>query len=335
FCEIAPKANGGTVYASEVTFTPGQTSAAQDFKNNLEKQYGFDGETTNTMWKLYQSIKTQEGDRTDYIFNRLMGGAQYAGFKWNNTAGSMEEVKSVLSKYGITGSEADKLVYNIRIQYLLSSGNYGMVSDLSTEDYKAFKVKASNVYPNMDFDTLWNRNYSKYSGKADFAHQSITTATHLYDKPRLADAYGVFVGGTNGLAGWRGDVTKDAEATPSLGNDDYRADLDSVNITALMQNRKIDYITASNQYYDGIASGAYTRADQFKQNIDLTYVKQSIYSSLVPRKIRDVGPNIQTHIPRTEAESMDYLRVNYPASYNFIRSLEAGNNDLQDYIGEP
>ncbi|MBF0788353.1 hypothetical protein IR123_10790, partial [Streptococcus sp. 19428wC2_LYSM12] len=41
FCEIAPKANGGTVYASEVTFTPGQTSAAQDFKNNLEKQYGF------------------------------------------------------------------------------------------------------------------------------------------------------------------------------------------------------------------------------------------------------------------------------------------------------
>lgn len=120
-----------------------------------------------------------------------------------------------------------------------------------------------------------------------------------------------------------------------MGNDDYRADLDAVNITAIMQKNKINYISASNLYYDGISSGVYTRANAFKQNVSLDYVKQAIYSSLVPSKTIDLGPNIQSHIRRTDAESMEYLRVHYPVSYNFIRSLEAGKNDLQDYSGQP
>ncbi|BCK43528.1 hypothetical protein DAT299_10920 [Streptococcus suis] len=274
-CETASFANGGTtVYASEIAFTSGQNTVAQDFKNNLQKQYGFDSQTADIMWMLYDNIKKAEGKNADYLFNRIMGGVQYDGFKWDNTAGGMGEVKNVLNQYGVSGSDADKLIYNIRIQYLLSSGNYGAVSTLSPTDYKVFKSTANKVYPGVDFDTLWDSNYSKYSDKADFAHQSITTATHLYDKPRLADIYGILVGGTASLAGWRGDVTKDAEASPSMGNDDYRADLDTVNITSIMQKNKIDYISASNMYYDGIASGTYNRANTFKQNVSLDDVKK-------------------------------------------------------------
>ncbi|WP_156009879.1 hypothetical protein [Streptococcus ruminantium] len=59
-----------------------------------------------------------------------------------------------------------------------------------------------------------------------------------------------------------------------MGNDDYRADLDTVNITSMMQKNKMDYISASNLYYDGISSGAYTRANVFKQNISLADVKK-------------------------------------------------------------
>ncbi|WP_155997423.1 hypothetical protein [Streptococcus ruminantium] len=335
-CESAQRAVGGkTVSASTVKFDQSYSAGGYEFKQNLMKQYGFDQTTSDLMWKLYQNIKDKEGKNADYAFNRLMGGAQYAGFKWDNTAGSTGEVREVLHKYGMTGSDADKLVYNIRIQYLLSSGNYGAISTLSPTDYRAFKSTASKIYPDVDFDQLWNSNYTRYSSKTDFAHQSITTATHLYNKPRLADIYGVFVGGTNALAGWRGDVTKDAEASPSMGNDDYRADLDTVNITSMMQKNKMDYISASNLYYDGISSGAYTRANVFKQNISLADVKKAIYSSLVPSKTIDLGPNIQSHIRRSDAESMEYLRINYPTSYNFIRSLEAGKNDLQDYISQP
>ncbi|MQQ52143.1 hypothetical protein GEZ89_04030 [Streptococcus mitis] len=312
--------------------------SAYEFKQNLKKQYGFDEETSDLLWKLYKNIEKTEGGNTDYIYNRLVGGVTYnnsnwSNFKWNNTAGSIGDIRSELDKYGIKDSQAEKLIYNIRIQYYMSSGSYGEASTLSSMNYEAFKLTASKSYPGVDFDTLWNSNYSKYSGKTDFAHQSITTATHLYDKPAPADVYGIFMGGTSALAGWRGDVTKDAEDKPSLGNDDYKADLDTVNITSIMQKNKVDYISASNLYYDGISSGSYTRANAFKENVSLDYVKKAVYNSLVPSKVVDLGPNIQSYSGRrTDAESMEYLKKNYPDSYNFIRSLEEGKNDLQDYI---
>ena len=57
------------------------------------------------------------------------------------------------------------------------------------------------------------------------------------------------------------------------------------------------------------------------------------YNSLVPAKMIALGPNIQSYSGRrTDAESMEYLKKNYPDSYNFIRSLEEGKNDLHDYI---
>ena len=316
--------------------------SAYEFKQNLKKQYGFDEETSDLLWKLYKNIEKTEGGNTDYIYNRLVGeviynNSNWNSFKWNSTAGSIGDIRSELDKYGIKDSQAEKLIYNIRIQYYMSSGIYGDTDSLKKQGrYNSFKSTASEVYSDVDFDTLWNGNYSKYSGKTDFAHQSITTATHLYDKPVPADIYGIFMGGTSALAGWRGDVTKDAEAKPSLGNDDYKADLDTVNITSIMQKNKVDYISASNLYYDGISSGSYTRANAFKQNVSLDYVKKAVYNSLVPSKVVDLGPNIHSYSSRrTDEESMEYLKKNYPDSYNFIRSLEEGKNDLQDYTNVP
>ena len=40
----------------------------------------------------------------------------------------------------------------------------------------------------------------------------------------------------NELASWRGDITNQAFAKPSLGNDDYKADLDADNIVNLYNN---------------------------------------------------------------------------------------------------
>ncbi|RKV92903.1 MAG: hypothetical protein D8H99_29175 [Streptococcus sp.] len=61
-------------------------------------------------------------------------------------------------------------------------------------------------------------------------------------------------------------------------------------------------------------------------------LKKAVYNSLVPSKTIDLGSNIQSCSRRTDAESMEYLKKNYLNSYNFIRSLEEGKNDLQDYI---
>ena len=47
----------------------------------------------------------------------------------------------------------------------------------------------------------------------------------------------------------------------------------------------------------------------------------------------DLGSNIHSYSSRrTDAESIEYLKKNYPDSYNFIRSLEEDKNDLHDYI---
>lgn len=73
-------------------------------------------------------------------------------------------------------------------------------------------------------------------------------------------------------------------------------------------------------------------AYEFKQNVNLDYVKKAVYNSLIHSKVVDLGPNIQSCSRRTDAESMEYLKKNYLNSYNFIRSLEEGKNDLQDYI---
>jgi len=59
------------------------------------------------------------------------------------------------------------------------------------------------------------------------------------------------------------------------------------------------------------------------------------YNSLVLSKVVALGSNKQSYSRRTNAEFMEYLKKNYPDSYNFIRSLEEGKNDLQDYTNVP
>ena len=73
-------------------------------------------------------------------------------------------------------------------------------------------------------------------GHADFTHQSITMATHLNTSSfQLADIYGGRER-VKDLSGWEGDTTFNAnDIKPSIGEDDYKADLDSVNLIGRMQ----------------------------------------------------------------------------------------------------
>ena len=150
--------------------------------------------------------------------------------------------------------------------------------------------------------------------KADFTHQSITMATHL--NPRwfvLADFYG---GRKNvkDLSGWEGDTTTNAtDMQPSIGMDDYLADLDSVNIVKRMTSNTQSYTQAMNSYFNDLQSSPNLREKEFKQNVDLNEVKSTIFESLVPVYERS-----------SEEQSMEYLKEHekYNSSYLFIESLE-------------
>ena len=85
---------------------------------------------------------------------------------------------------------------------------------------------------------------------ADFTHQSITMATHLNPSSlQLSDLYGGSREHVKDLSGWEGDTTKNAtDKKPSIGEDDYKADLDSVNLISRMQKGQ-SYDQAITSYY--------------------------------------------------------------------------------------
>ncbi|MBF0779026.1 hypothetical protein [Streptococcus cuniculi] len=120
---------------------------------------------------------------------------------------------------------------------------------------------------------------------------------------------------TNHLSGWLGDITL---GNISLNNPDYKADLDAVNIVALMKQNNSDYATASTQYYDGIAAGRYNRADLFvKNNGGLSNIKQTIYGTVGIKANSDGDALIQ-------------LRTKNPVAYNFIGHLVRHKSDYSE-----
>ena len=86
-------------------------------------------------------------------------------------------------------------------------------------------------------------------GHADFTHQSITMATHLNpNQAQLSDLYGGRER-VKDLSGWEGDTTFNAnDMKPSIGEDDYKAELDSVNLIGRMQKGQ-SYDQAISSYY--------------------------------------------------------------------------------------
>ena len=318
-----------------------------NYKESLKVQYGFDDKTSRIIVKLKRNIYNPKirNDRKDQVFARLLGGLSYGKeddsfikkVMWNTTAGEGQEnledhdviltMREQYKEYGkLTDEEFEYLNYKVRIQH----GNYGYYDDIEKDDRPKFKETMEKTLgyklTDGEFKKMWNEQIDSFKGKTDFSHQYITIATHLYGKSRIPD----LLGGheyTNNMSGWLGDTTNVADVNPSIGNDDYKADLDSVNITSIMKKNNISFIEASNKYYKNLENGTYNRAEEFKKNIDFDDVKRKIYAQL-GEKIKDSEG--KTIIPR----DINYIKKNYPQTYNFIKSLENNQNNIKDYYNE-
>ena len=132
-----------------------------------------------------------------------------------------------------------------------------------------------------DFIEKWNRDRKAYYGTGDCTHQAITMATNLYNNYlRPANIVGLMYSSldshklTNELAGWRGDVTSQVVKKPSMNCDDYKADLDAVNILHLCNKDKSrNPIEVYNEYYKGIREGTINRAKMFKKIVGFKYTQ--------------------------------------------------------------
>lgn len=278
----------------------------------VQTQYGFDDETVRIMESVYDKLYEKYPDalqkEIDWRFTRLMGGLFYdegdvSGLKWNDVAGCA-------------------------IDEFVSVDDYGNPADMTEKDI---------FQSDEDFLQFWNKNYNRYVGKADYAHQQVTTAAILVPVIRkdgeLSNIY--LLGGDEKVAeyaGWLGDAVLPPQA---FGPEDYKADLDAVNITNLMEKRDLTYQEAVGEYYLQLENGL-SRAELFLQDTDLTYVKEKIYDQFVYPDMKEQIANTLTVEERILAQErlkddeylMNYLKSKVPATYNFIRSLENGEPEM-------
>ncbi|WP_216728910.1 T7SS effector LXG polymorphic toxin [Streptococcus oralis] len=316
------------------------------FVQTMMAEYGFDAETAQQLLTIKQGIDkkfpTSSQEFRDYIFLRVVGAANYDDFKWNETAGglwqyfyyefvsdpntgqklrTLKPVLEIFQELGLKEEKAKELYYNLRLQHELTSGENNDSETLKVNSpklYETYKKRYSEAYDKEDdFDKFWDTKLKAYSnngaGHADFTHQSITMATHLNpNQVQLADIYGGRER-VKDLSGWEGDTTKNAtDMKPSIGEDDYKADLDSVNLIGRMQKGQ-SYDQAISSYYVDLQKDSTQREREFLKNKDWKEVRRTIYSSLVPAYILKKG----------EASIKEYIESNYQGVSKFLNRLEA------------
>ncbi|EFM29181.1 T7SS effector LXG polymorphic toxin [Streptococcus gallolyticus] len=319
------------------------------FVNTMMTEYGFDVETAKQLLTIKRGIDSQfsyfagyTSQERDYIFLRLIGAVSYDGVKWDETAGylsnyfytetisdfftgdtqkvpmSLLEIFQVL---GLSEQEAKELNYNLRLQHEMAGGTLDDTTTLqenTSKEYATYKDTYKSVYgTTKGFDDFWDEHLKAYSnngaGNADFTHQSITMATHLNPSGlQLSDFYGGREH-VKALAGWEGDTTYNAnDEKPSIGEDDYKADLDAVNIVGRMAKGQ-SYERAMSGYYSDVTKDETVREKEFLKNEDWDKVKGTIYASLVPIDIRRKG----------EEATSNYIFENYEDVSKFLSRLEA------------
>ena len=318
------------------------------FVQTMMAEYGFDAETAQQLLTIKQGIDkkfpTSSQEFRDYIFLRVVGAVSYNDLKWDETAGYLnnyfyDEVISspstvekmrvekpllkIFKELGIKEEkDAKKLIYNLRLQHEMAGGEYKNTKSLQENDpklYQNYKDKYEKVYGTSgNFDQFWYSKLKAYSnngvGHADFTHQSITMATHLNPSSlQLSDVYGGGRERVKDLSGWEGDTTKNAtDKKPSIGEDDYKADLDSVNLIGRMQKGQ-SYDQAITSYYADLQKDSTLREREFLKNKDWKQVRSTIYASILPLEIMEKGDDA----------IKAYIESNYPGVSKFLNRLEA------------
>lgn len=337
------------------------------FINMLVEQYGFDKEMSGLITEISTLIDEKfpylsQTEREQLLLVTLGSFIYSEGFEngksmgdkvkgyvsdvsWMDVAGTPSDItglpldgKILLKHLGLTDKhkQITKLRYNIRLQSQIASGIYPNYDEIKSDDLESYKLSYEKVYgvqlSDEMFKEKWNEKYSSFYGKGDFAHFSITTASNLNNRLRGSDLTKFGHENVNDFAGWLGDATLTDSDDISFGNDDYKADLDAVNITQKMRNENISYIEASNEYYSEMKRGEYTRAEKFVEYKPVEEIKQKIFVKLLPDNMKNVeDPGMQSHFELpSEEQCMDYLQKNYPSTYNFIRNIETGNQELTD-----
>lgn len=234
------------------------------FIQMLRDQFGFDLDPAKDLFELYSRIAN-----TKYYYRKegsLINIFQYRYPTNKETALAFFQTVGAAS---YAYNEDSSWVSNLKnqFQWAATAGiPPNFVDILRQYGYSDDKAQSIKKFLNDQHDESGKTGYF-----ADFTHMSVTVAANL-----ASGDIGQFLAGYGGsfiqqgmpndakkLAGYAGDIFLPPH---SIGNDDYLADLDALNLANLLKNGGT-LPDVMNQYYSGIQGGTASRTDQFLQNL--------------------------------------------------------------------
>ena len=255
----------------------------EKFIQTIRQQYGFSRTESEILLNLYQKLEKEYGSKKANIeFFKIVASYSYGDKSygaWQVVGGLYSpngvnginvginyRMKSVLRKYGLKDDEIDTIQKAIQNQHNFTNLKKIQETDSEAELTQKLDAGASKAYGKdvryADLDANQKSRVrellSQFGGTTDYSHMAATISAHYTGNH--------FIENEDDLAGWQGDVAGTMGLPPSLGNDDYRSDLDAVNIYNKMKNGD-SVVDVTNSYYDSVERTSGYRAYEFVQNI--------------------------------------------------------------------
>ena len=255
----------------------------EKFIQTIRQQYGFSRTESEILLNLYQKLEKEYGSKKANIeFFKIVASYSYGDKSygaWQVVGGLYSpngvnginvginyRMKSVLRKYGLKDDEIDTIQKAIQNQHNFTNLKKIQETDSEAELTQKLDAGASKAYGKdvryADLDANQKSRIrellSQFGGTTDYSHMAATISAHY--------TVNHFIENEDDLAGWQGDVAGTMGLPPSLGNDDYRSDLDAVNIYNKMKNGD-SVVDVTNSYYDSVERTSGYRAYEFVQNI--------------------------------------------------------------------
>ncbi|GLC80086.1 DUF4280 domain-containing protein [Lacrimispora brassicae] len=323
-----------------------------------ESQWARDWRFTRLLGGLKYGLKGKEEDLEVMKWNATAGDWHINSLK-KGASGNIHNLtlkNYMVSTLGLSGEDYEYLQYKVRIQNAMvgenatdrkydNEGVNPEKESYTKSQFDNMKTGLGGTLEKTEFIKNWNQQCDDMCGMTDFAHQMITTATILVTELNLSDLVTTtYLGGNRKreqMAGWLGDATLYGKNNrpPSLGNDDYKADLDAENIAHMVKNENYSFLDGFEDYY-GRRLLNDNRAVQFLEITKLSEVKELIFEELI-RPILNVKLSVTNGYQAIEQLKAQYKRESFwkniikndisKDTYNFIRSLEDDLPEIGDF----
>ena len=257
-------------------------SKKQKSIQTLQQQYGFSQTESEILLKLYASMEKKYGAKKANVeFFKIVASYYYGDQSygaWQIVAGLYspngvngikvginDKLKYILKKYGLKDYEIDTIQKAIQNQHNFARLEKIEEGDTNDEIKGKLNLASEKAYGQGNYNKLDEKQkarvrelLSQFGGTIDYSHMAATISAHYTGNH--------FIENEDDLAGWQGDVAGTMGLPPSLGNDDYRSDLDAVNVYHKIKDGD-SVVDVTNSYYDSVERTSGYRTYEFVQNI--------------------------------------------------------------------